>query len=110
MDLKSPWLSLFLAGCLEVVWALQMKKTEGFSKLGPGLITLGTMGISFYLLARALKDLPVGTAYAVWTGIGAIGTAIFGILFYKEPANLIRIFCIFLIALGIFGLKFFHKT
>jgi len=102
------WIYLTLAGLLEVVWAVSLKRTEGFTKLGPSLFTLFFMGISFYLLGRALKELPIGTAYAIWTGIGAAGTAIFGILFAAEPAGFLRIACLLLIITGTIGLKLTH--
>lgn len=99
------WIYLIIAGLLEVVWALLLKKTEGFTKLGPSLLTLAAMGVSFYLLSIALRTLPTGTGYAVWVGIGAVGTAIFGLLFLGEPANALRIASIALIVLGVIGLR-----
>ncbi|RYD84514.1 MAG: quaternary ammonium compound efflux SMR transporter SugE [Verrucomicrobiaceae bacterium] len=99
------WFFLFLAGLLEVGWAVGMKYTAGFTKLWPSVATILTMIASFALLSQALRTLPVGTAYAVWTGIGAVGTAIVGIILLGESANTIRIISIFLIALGILGLK-----
>lgn len=103
----NPWIFVFFAGCLEVVWAVTLKETAGFTKLVPSAITIGAMAGSFYLLSQALKNLPIGTAYAAWTGIGAIGTAILGIYLYNEPASLARVLCILLIAAGIVGLRVF---
>ena len=99
------WWALLFAGLFEIVWAIGLKYTEGFSRLWPTLGTVAAMGISFYLLALALRTLPIGTAYAIWTGIGAVGTVILGILLFKEPATFARLFCIFLIVAGILGLK-----
>lgn len=100
-----PWVSLGIAGLFEIVWAVGLKYTDGFSKLWPSLITLWAMGISLYFLSQALKSIPLGTGYAVWTGIGAAGTAILGIILFSESAALIRLFCIALIVGGIVGLK-----
>ena len=99
------WIYLAIAGVLEVVWAFSMKQSEGFSKLGPSLVTLVAMIASFYYLAQALKTLPVGTGYAVWTGIGAVGTAIVGVLVFGESRDLGRIVSVALIVCGIIGLK-----
>jgi len=99
------WLQLTLAGLLEVVWALGIKRTEGFTRLWPSLYTLAAMGLSFYLLARAVRTLPIGTAYAVWVGIGAVGTALFGMLFLGEPRALLRIGSVALIVAGVVGLR-----
>ena len=101
------WLVLFIAGLFEVAWAIGLKYTEGFSKLWPSVFTIACMIISMGLLAYAVKQLPVGTAYAVWTGIGAVGTAILGIILFDESKELARIFFIFLIIVGIVGLKIF---
>jgi quaternary ammonium compound-resistance protein SugE len=100
-----PWLSLGIAGVFEIVWAVGLKYTDGFSKLWPSLVTLWAMGISLYFLSQALKTIPLGTGYAVWTGIGAAGTAILGIILFSESAALVRLFCIALIIGGIVGLK-----
>jgi quaternary ammonium compound-resistance protein SugE len=100
------WVYLFLAGLFEVGWAIGLKYTEGFSRLFPSLLTVAAMAISLALLGLALKNLPVGTAYAVWTGIGAVGTAILGIILFSEPATVSRLACIGLIVCGIAGLKF----
>jgi quaternary ammonium compound-resistance protein SugE len=99
------WLYLTLAGLLEIVWAIGLKYTEGFTRMAPSLITIVAMVASVWFLALALKTIPVGTGYAVWTGIGAVGTAILGIVLFSEPATAARIACIGLIVAGIFGLK-----
>ena len=99
------WLYLFLAGLSEVGWAIGLKYTEGFSRLLPSLLTIAAMALSLALLGLALKTLPVGTAYAVWTGIGAVGTAILGIALFGEPATAARLASIGLIVAGIVGLK-----
>jgi quaternary ammonium compound-resistance protein SugE len=99
------WLILFIAGLLEVGWAIGLKYTEGFTKLVPSVLTVGSMVASILLLGWALKTLPVGTAYAVWTGIGAVGVAILGIVLFAEPANALRLGCIGMIVGGIVGLK-----
>jgi quaternary ammonium compound-resistance protein SugE len=99
------WVILFVAGLMEVGWAIGLKYTEGFTKLVPSVLTLTAMTISVVLLAIALKTLPVGTGYAVWTGIGAVGTAILGIVLFGDPATLARLACIGLIVAGIVGLK-----
>lgn len=96
---------MLVAGALEVVWALTMKASQGFTKPVPTLITLAAMVASFLLLSVALRALPIGTAYAVWTGVGAFGTAVIGILFLGEPATLVRVASLCLIVLGIVGLK-----
>ncbi|SHF29935.1 quaternary ammonium compound-resistance protein SugE [Seinonella peptonophila] len=99
------WLYLVIAGIFEVVWAVGLKYTHGFTKLFPSIITIAAMGISFFLLSTSLKQLPIGTAYAIWTGIGALGTVIVGMLFLNEPKNLLRILFLFMIVIGIVGLK-----
>lgn len=99
------WLILFIAGLFEVAWAIGLKYSDGFTKLWWSIFTVISLIISMGLLAYSLKYLPVGTAYAVWTGIGAVGTAILGILLFNESKELIRIFFIFLIITGIVGLK-----
>lgn len=99
------WIYLVIAGLLEVVWAVLLKRTEGFTKLGPSVLTLAAMVGSFYLLSVALKTLPTGTGYAVWVGIGAVGTAILGVLFLGEPATAMRLISIGLIILGVIGLR-----
>ncbi|MEE9452497.1 MAG: quaternary ammonium compound efflux SMR transporter SugE [Gammaproteobacteria bacterium] len=99
------WIILFFAGLFEIGWAIGLKYTQGFSKLIPTAWTIVAMIISFYLLSLSLKTLPIGTAYAIWTGIGAVGTVILGIILFSESASLLRIFCIFLIISGMVGLK-----
>ena len=99
------WSLLLIAGLLEVGWAIGLKYTDGFSRLIPSVLTLAAMAASILLLGWALKTLPIGTAYAVWTGIGAVGTAILGIVLLGEPATGMRLACIGLIVAGIAGLK-----
>lgn len=99
------WIVLFFAGLFEVAWAVGLKYTEGFTRPWPTVATVAAMAISFGLLSQAMKSLPLGTAYAIWTGIGAVGTALVGIVLFGEPANPARIACIGLIAAGIVGLK-----
>lgn len=99
------WIMLAAAGAVEIVWAIGLKYTDGFTKTVPSAITLGAMGASIYLLSLAARTLPIGTAYAVWTGIGAVGAAILGIMLFSESANLVRVGCIALIVAGIVGLK-----
>ena len=99
------WLLLLIAGLLEVGWAVGLKYTEGFTRLVPSILTLLSMAASVGMLGLALKTLPIGTAYAVWTGIGAVGTAILGIALFGDPAGFARIACIGLIVAGIIGLK-----
>ena len=100
------WLYLCVAGLFEIVWAIGLKYTEGFTRLWPSAWTVAAMIASFLFLAEALKTIPVGTGYAVWTGIGAAGTAVLGILLLGEPRDLLRILCIVVIVIGIVGLKF----
>jgi len=99
------WVILFFAGLMEICWAIGLKYTDGFTKLVPSVFTLAAMAVSVILLAIALKTLPVGTGYAVWTGIGAVGTAILGIVLFGDPATAGRLACIGLIIAGIVGLK-----
>lgn len=101
------WLILLVAGLFEIAWAIGIKYTDGFSKLIPSIFTIASMIISMGLLAYAVKHIPVGTAYAIWTGIGAVGTAILGIILFNESKEFVRIFFIFLIVVGIVGLKIF---
>lgn len=103
--LNMAWFYLLLAGLFEIGWAVGLKYTVGFTRLLPSLWTLATMALSFMLLSQALKTLPIGTAYAVWTGIGAAGTALFGMLFLGEPREVARLLCLLLILAGIAGLK-----
>ena len=96
---------MFVAGLFETVWAVGLKYTHGFSRLWPSVGTLVAMGISVYFLAHAMRILPVGTAYAVWTGIGAVGAVILGIVLFGEPVTLPRLLCVALIVAGLIGLK-----
>jgi quaternary ammonium compound-resistance protein SugE len=106
MSAQLPWLYLLVAGLFEVGWAIGLKYTEGFSRLWPSLGTVAAMIVSLTFLGLALKDLPVGTAYAVWTGIGAVGTVILGVVLFGEAATALRLGCVGLIVAGIVGLKF----
>ena len=99
------WVYLFIAGLLEIGWAIGLKYTEGFTRLWPSVWTLVALALSMALLALAVRELPIGTAYAVWTGVGAVGTAVLGILLFGEPRDLPRLLCIGLIVAGILGLK-----
>ena len=99
------WAILFVAGLFETIWAIGLKYTHGFSKLWPSVFTLTAMAISVFLLAHAMKSLPVGTAYAVWTGIGAVGAVVLGIALFHEPVTLARLGCVALIVSGLIGLK-----
>jgi quaternary ammonium compound-resistance protein SugE len=99
------WVILVLAGLFEVAWAVGLKYTEGFTRLWPTLWTVGAMVLSLTLLGLALRSLPLGTAYAVWTGVGTLGTALLGIWLFQEPTDAPRLLCIGLILLGIVGLK-----
>ncbi len=99
------WTYLFVAGLFEIAWAVGLKYAQGFTRLGPSLWVLGTMALSIFFLAQAVKTLPVGTAYAVWTGIGAAGTAVLGMVLFDEPREALRFVCLGLIVAGIVGLK-----
>ncbi len=99
------WIYLAIAGLFEVGWAIGLKYTQGFTRLVPTVLTVASMVVSLGLLGLGLKSLPVGTAYAIWTGIGTIGTAILGIVLLGEPATALRLACIGLIVAGIVGLK-----
>lgn len=99
------WIYLIIAGFLEIGWAIGLKYTEGWSKILPSVLTAATMIASFYFLSLALKTLPIGTAYAVWTGIGTVGAAVLGMVLFNEPRDFWRILCILLIIGGIAGLK-----
>lgn len=105
MTQPMAWAYLVVAGLMEIVWAIGLKYTDGFTRLWPSVGTLAAMLVSFFLLAQALRVLPVGTGYAVWTGIGAVGTAILGMAILGEPRDLARVLCILLIVAGIVGLK-----
>lgn len=102
-----PWFHLIIAGLLEVAWAIGLKQTAGWTRLGPSLITAALMIASFFFLSLALRTLPLGTAYAIWTGIGAVGTALIGIFIFDEPRTAARLVCILLIISGVVGLKLF---
>ncbi len=99
------WIFLLIAGLLEIVWAVGLKYTEGFTRLYPSLMTIAAMAVGFFFLSAALKDIPMGTAYAVWVGIGTVGVAAIGILYLGESADPLRIICLGLILCGIIGLK-----
>jgi quaternary ammonium compound-resistance protein SugE len=104
------WLILLAAGLLEVVWAIGLKYTQGFSRLMPTVVTVIAMIASMGLLGLAVRSLPIGTAYAVWTGIGTVGTVLVGILVFGESASLLRLLCVSLIVIGIIGLKALTTT
>lgn len=106
--MRMAWVVLVIAGLFEVGWAIGLKYTEGFSRLWPSVGTVTAMVVSVLLLGWAMRSLPVGTAYAVWTGIGAVGTVILGIVLFKEPATVARLACVGLILAGIVGLKLTH--
>lgn len=99
------WVYLFIAGLFEIGWAIGLKYTDGYTKLMPTILTIGAMIASVVTLGWALKEIPIGTGYAVWTGIGTVGTAILGIILFAEPATAVRLMCIGLIVAGIVGLK-----
>lgn len=105
--MNTAWVYLLLAGICEIGWAFGLKYSEGFTKIGVSIVTVAVMILSFVLLAQAMKHLPLGTAYATWTGIGAAGTAILGIVFLNEPRDAVRVFFILLIIVGVVGLKVF---
>jgi quaternary ammonium compound-resistance protein SugE len=100
------WVTLIIAGLFEVVWAVGLKYTQGFTRVVPSIITVAGMIVSVYLLAQASKTLPIGTAYAVWTGVGAVGAIILGIILFDESRDLARLFFLGLIVAGIIGLRF----
>lgn len=104
------WLYLILAGLCEIAWAIGLKYTDGFKRLWPSVWTIAIMLLSFWLLAQAMRTLPVGTAYAIWTGIGAVGTAILGMVLFHESRDVMRLVCIGVIVTGIVGLKFFSPA
>jgi quaternary ammonium compound-resistance protein SugE len=103
------WFILLIAGFLEIAWAIGLKYSAGFTKPWPSVFTIAAMVASMGLLSYSVKSLPVGTAYAVWTGIGAVGTAILGIILFNESKEFMRLFFIFLIIAGIIGLRFYSK-
>lgn len=100
------WVFLFIAGGFEIVWAIGLKYTDGFTRLWPSVGTLVAMGVSFLFLSYALKVIPIGTAYAVWTGIGAVGVAVLGMILFGESRDAFRLLCILVIVGGIAGLKY----
>ncbi|NNU74785.1 DMT family transporter [Clostridium estertheticum] len=99
------WFYLVVAGIFEVAWAIELKYSIGFTKILPSLLTIIGMITSFYFLSLSLKSLPLGTAYAVWTGIGTVGTVVLGVILFKEPIDIMRVICVVLIVIGIIGLK-----
>ena len=101
----TAWLALLGAGLLEITWALGLKYSDGFTRFWPSALTLIAIALSFTLMALALRSLPFGTAYAVWTGIGAVGSIIIGMLLYSEPTDPVRVVCLTLIVAGMIGLK-----
>ena len=108
--MNTAWLYLILAGLCEIGWAFGLKYSDGFTKPVVSVVTVVVMILSFVLLSQAMKTLPLGTAYAIWTGIGAAGTALLGIFFLNEPRDLIRILCILMIVAGVVGLKVFSEA
>jgi quaternary ammonium compound-resistance protein SugE len=104
------WLVLIIAGLFETAWAIGLKYTDGFTKTVPTILTVGAMIVSLWLLGIAMKTLPVGTAYAVWVGVGAVGTVILGIVLFGDPANAPRLISVGLIVAGIVGLKLASPT
>ena len=99
------WIYLVIAGVFEIAWAIGLKYTEGWTRLWPSVITAALMIASFYFLSLAVRTLPIGTSYAVWTGIGTVGAAILGMVLFDEPRDIMRVLCIALIIAGIAGLK-----
>ncbi len=99
------WLYLLVGGIFECIWAVSLKYSDGLTKVFPSIVTALSMLVSIWLLSLAMKSLPAGTAYAVWTGIGAVGVALAGMLLFDEPRDLVRIICILLIAFGVVGLR-----
>jgi quaternary ammonium compound-resistance protein SugE len=99
------WILLVVAGLLEVVWAVGLKHTQGFTVFWPSVLTLGAMSAGFYLLSVAMRSLPLGTAYSIWVGIGAVGAAIAGIVLFKEPVNALKVISLIMVIAGIVGLK-----
>lgn len=104
--MSSSWVILFFAGLLEICWTVGLKYTEGFTRLAPSVFTLVSLAGSMFLLAKAVQSLPIGTAYAVWVGIGAIGAGIMGIVLFQEPVTLLRLGFMALLVVAIIGLKF----
>ncbi len=108
ISIAQAWILLLVAGLLEVVWATGMKATDGFTRLWPSVLVTVIALASFYLLGLAMKALPAGTAYAVWVGIGAAGTALAGMAIYQEPMTVLRLLCLLAIVAGVIGLKWLH--
>ncbi len=104
------WIYILIASVFEISWAVGLKYSDGFTHLKASVFTVITMILSYVFLSLGAKNIPIGTAYAVWTGIGAVGTAVYGILFFDEPRDLLRIAFIFLIVIGIIGLRLTYKT
>lgn len=100
-----PWIYLIIAGLLEICWVIGMKYADGFTKLGPSIFTIAALIMSMYMLARAAQTLPLGTAYAVWVGIGSFGAALLGIVLFKEPASALRLVFLAMLLTAIVGLK-----
>ncbi len=109
-EVDMAWVYLLVAGGFEIVWATGLKYTDGFSRLWPSVGTVAAMSVSMVFLALALRAIPIGTAYAIWTGIGAVGVAIMGIMLFNEPRDAMRLFFIFVIIAGIVGLKLSSTT
>lgn len=106
----AAWLLLLLAGLFEMGWAVGVKYTHGFTRLWPSVATAVAMILSLYFLSRAVRVIPLGTAYAIWTGIGATGTVLFGMLVLDEPKNALRLLCLFMIIAGMIGLKLYSRA
>lgn len=109
MSVTWSWIILLIAGLLEVCWAIGLKYTDGFTRLGPSIFTLITLALSMFLLAKASQVLPIGTAYGIWVGIGALGAAILGVVLFKEALSWQRIFFLILLLTSIIGLKLTSK-
>jgi quaternary ammonium compound-resistance protein SugE len=107
--MNGAWIQLFCAGLLEVCWAVGLKYTEGFTRPGPSAFTIVTLAGSMYLLARAAQVLPIGTAYAVWVGIGALGATVLGMVLFKEPVSVLRVLFLVMLLGSIVGLKLTHR-
>lgn len=103
------WIYIFIASIFEISWAVGLKYSNGFTKFWESLFTVATMILSYVFLSLGVKNIPIGTAYAVWTGIGAVGTAIYGMIFFNEGKDLLRVLFIFLIIVGIIGLRLTSK-
>lgn len=108
--MNNPWIYLLLAGIMEIGWVMSIKYTEGFTQIIPSVIMVVFMILSLYLLSLALKSIAIGTGYAIWTGIGAVGAAIIGMMFLGDSKEIGRVICVFVVISGILGLKFFSPT